>query len=299
MKRPILSSLHAAFSFGGFAGAGLGALAAALSVAPLPQFAVAARAVRDPGADRDRPDARARRGRRRARAGDALEALPSRLVAARDRVPVLPDGRGRLVGLEREARARRPRRFGGARRDRLRGVQHRDGHRPADDRSPVGPLGRGRPAAPLRRARRRRLRRRAGDRHGAGRDRGFAVLGLGLAGVVPTLFRAGADQPGVSTGPALAAVTSFGYLGFLGGPPLIGGVAQLTSLRLAAASSCSPACSCGPRRRGRVPGDSGRVIGDSPAVVGDAAGVVGDVGSRVTVSVNRGAPSSVGRSASS
>jgi hypothetical protein len=41
------------------------------------------------------------------------------------------------------------------------------------------------------------------------------------------------NQPGVSTGPALAAVTSLGYLGFLGGPPLIGGVAQLTSLRLA------------------------------------------------------------------
>jgi hypothetical protein len=63
---------------------------------------------------------------------------------------------------------------------------------------------------------------------------GFAALGFGLAGVVPTLFRAGADQPGVSTGPALSAVTSLGYLGFLGGPPLIGGVAQLTSLRLAA-----------------------------------------------------------------
>jgi hypothetical protein len=62
---------------------------------------------------------------------------------------------------------------------------------------------------------------------------GFAALGLGLAGVVPTLFRAGADQPGVSTGPALAVVSSLGYLGFLAGPPMIGGVAQLTSLRFA------------------------------------------------------------------
>jgi hypothetical protein len=62
---------------------------------------------------------------------------------------------------------------------------------------------------------------------------GFAALGLGLAGVVPTVFRAGADQPGVSTGPALAAVSSLGYLGFLAGPPIIGAVAQLTSLRLA------------------------------------------------------------------
>jgi MFS family permease len=62
---------------------------------------------------------------------------------------------------------------------------------------------------------------------------GFLALGLGLAGVIPTLFRAGADQPGVSTGPALAAVSSLGYLGFLAGPPIIGGLAQLTSLRLA------------------------------------------------------------------
>src|SRR5581483_8674077 len=62
---------------------------------------------------------------------------------------------------------------------------------------------------------------------------GFVALGLGLAGVVPTLFRAGADHPGVSTGPALAAVSSLGYLGFLAGPPIIGGIAQLTSLRLA------------------------------------------------------------------
>ncbi len=62
---------------------------------------------------------------------------------------------------------------------------------------------------------------------------GFAALGLGLAGVVPTLFRAAADEPGISTGPALAVVSSLGYLGFLAGPPLIGGVAQLTSLTLA------------------------------------------------------------------
>jgi hypothetical protein len=63
---------------------------------------------------------------------------------------------------------------------------------------------------------------------------GFAALGLGLSGVVPTLFRSAADEPGVATGPALAAVSSLGYLGFLAGPPIIGGVAQLTSLRLAA-----------------------------------------------------------------
>jgi MFS family permease len=62
---------------------------------------------------------------------------------------------------------------------------------------------------------------------------GFGAFGLGLAGVVPTLFRAGGSQPGVSTGPALAVVSSLGYFGLLVGPPIIGGLAQLTSLRLA------------------------------------------------------------------
>jgi MFS family permease len=62
---------------------------------------------------------------------------------------------------------------------------------------------------------------------------GFAALGLGLSGIVPTLFRSAAAQPGVATGPALAIVSTLGYTGFLAGPPLVGGLAQLTSLRLA------------------------------------------------------------------
>jgi MFS family permease len=62
---------------------------------------------------------------------------------------------------------------------------------------------------------------------------GFGAFGLGLAGIVPTLFRAGGSQPGVSTGPGLAVVSSLGYFGLLVGPPIIGGLAQVTSLRLA------------------------------------------------------------------
>jgi hypothetical protein len=62
---------------------------------------------------------------------------------------------------------------------------------------------------------------------------GFAILGLGLSAAVPTLFRSAAGQPGVATGPALATVSTVGYTGFLAGPPLVGGIAQLTSLRLA------------------------------------------------------------------
>ena len=63
---------------------------------------------------------------------------------------------------------------------------------------------------------------------------GFGALGLGLSGVAPTLFRSSADEPGVPTGPALAATSSLGYLGFLAGPAIIGGLAAATSLYTAA-----------------------------------------------------------------
>jgi hypothetical protein len=62
---------------------------------------------------------------------------------------------------------------------------------------------------------------------------GFACLGAGLSGVVPTIFRAAGTTPGIAPGVALAAVSTAGYTGFLAGPPLIGGLAQATSLPLA------------------------------------------------------------------
>lgn len=60
---------------------------------------------------------------------------------------------------------------------------------------------------------------------------GFAVLGLGLSFVVPLDFTAAAGLGTV--GPSVATVTSSGYLGFLVGPPVIGGLAQLLGLPLA------------------------------------------------------------------
>jgi hypothetical protein len=63
---------------------------------------------------------------------------------------------------------------------------------------------------------------------------GFACLGAGLSIVIPQVFRAAAGSTEVGgSGPALAAVTTIGYTGFLAGPPLIGAVAELTSLPLA------------------------------------------------------------------
>jgi MFS family permease len=59
---------------------------------------------------------------------------------------------------------------------------------------------------------------------------GFACLGAGMSGVVPIVFRASGHVPGMAAGVGLAAVSSTGYLGFLVGPPTIGGVAELTGL---------------------------------------------------------------------
>jgi len=62
---------------------------------------------------------------------------------------------------------------------------------------------------------------------------GFACLGAGMSGVVPIVFRASGHVPGMAAGVGLAAVSSTGYLGFLVGPPTIGGIAELLGLPLA------------------------------------------------------------------
>lgn len=233
MNQPILSSLHAAFSFGGFAGAGLGALAAALDVSPLAHFAFASALYgtlglvatwRLPVDDHD-TDAQAPRLRwtrlpaRLALLGVACFfsllaeggasdwsaklvrddlAGTAALGAIAYAVFSIGMGSGRLLADRLWARWGAP------------GLLRRSGALAA-----LGfAVGLGAGTVPFAIA-------------------GFAALGVGLAGVIPTLFRAGADYPGVSTGPALAAVSSLGYLGFLAGPPIIGAIAQLTSLRLA------------------------------------------------------------------
>jgi len=59
---------------------------------------------------------------------------------------------------------------------------------------------------------------------------GCALVGVGIANIIPILFSAAARVPGVRPGRALAAVASTGYLGFLAGPPLIGVVAEAVGL---------------------------------------------------------------------
>ncbi|MEL6527416.1 MAG: MFS transporter, partial [Chloroflexota bacterium] len=55
--------------------------------------------------------------------------------------------------------------------------------------------------------------------------------GLGLAVGIPLAFSASGKLPNISPGRAVAGVATIGYAGFLVGPPIIGFVAEATSLR--------------------------------------------------------------------
>jgi MFS family permease len=60
---------------------------------------------------------------------------------------------------------------------------------------------------------------------------GFALLGVGLAAIAPLAFTAASSHDPAATGTAVARVNVFNYVGFVVGAPLIGLVAEASSLR--------------------------------------------------------------------
>lgn len=62
---------------------------------------------------------------------------------------------------------------------------------------------------------------------------GFFLVGLGLSVIVPIAYSRAGHAPGYPPGAGIAMVTTIGYAGFLLGPPVIGFLADLHSLRLA------------------------------------------------------------------
>lgn len=62
---------------------------------------------------------------------------------------------------------------------------------------------------------------------------GLFVMGLGLATLVPIAFRAAGSLPDLTAGQGIAALTTVGYSAFVISPPLIGLLADATSLTAA------------------------------------------------------------------
>jgi MFS family permease len=62
---------------------------------------------------------------------------------------------------------------------------------------------------------------------------GFLLVGLALAAVAPIAFSVAGDLVPDRAGSAVSVVTTFGYGGFLLGPPLVGGLAEVVGLRAA------------------------------------------------------------------
>jgi hypothetical protein len=223
--RRMFNSLHAAFSFGALAGAGTAAAAASLGVDPLPHLAAAAlvgavaAALLAPGLLRDPGDPRAPRFARPTRRLAALGTIAFCALLAEGAVfdwsgvylagdagagaglaPVGLAAFALWMGFGRLAADWVAARVGSAGTARVGGLLAAAGLGLA--------LAVAEPAAAI---------------------PGFALMGLGLSAVFPLTLRAAAS------GPALAAISTVGYAGFLAGPPLIGLLADATSLRAALA----------------------------------------------------------------
>ncbi|WP_225551336.1 MFS transporter [Sphingobacterium bovistauri] len=59
----------------------------------------------------------------------------------------------------------------------------------------------------------------------------FMLVGIGVACNIPTVYSLAGQNKNIPSGVALAMVSSVSYLGFLLGPPLIGYIAEISSLR--------------------------------------------------------------------
>jgi MFS family permease len=60
---------------------------------------------------------------------------------------------------------------------------------------------------------------------------GFMLTGFGVSCVIPMVFSMAGRSAGMSSGSAIAAVSTVGYFGFLLVPPMVGSVAELAGLR--------------------------------------------------------------------
>jgi fucose permease len=224
--RPILSGLHAGFSFGGLAGAGAGALAAGLGVSARTQFAlaagvlavllaVAAPGLRLPSLTRVLEPPPLARPRRALLALGAIAfcCLLAEGAAADWSAVFLRETTGAgagiaAVGYFAFAGAMASGRLAG---DRL--IARFGSTALVRAGAALGAAGLG--AALL-------------TRTPVTGIAGWAILGCGLSTIVPVAFRAAGRASPASPAAGVAAVSSIGWLGFLTGPPVIGFVSSST-----------------------------------------------------------------------
>jgi MFS family permease len=229
LRRPILSSLHAFFSFGALAGAGLGGVIAGAGVGVVPHLACAAAVGVAVALAASRfllaraADA-APAGPRFARPDRALLVVGAFAFcvllsegAMNDWTAVyLDDELGSGEGLAAT---------GLAAFSLMMGVGRLAGDRLTERLGPVRLARAGAALATL------GMALALATVAPAGAIAGFAAVGLGLAALFPLALRAAAER-GESPGPAVAAVSALGYCGFLAGPPAVGGLAEATELRV-------------------------------------------------------------------
>jgi HAD superfamily hydrolase (TIGR01509 family) len=278
-ERSILSSFHAAFSFGGLAGAGLGAIAAAAGIDPVEHFGAIAAAIAlsalvaggrllPPEADDREPTPILARPQRSllVLGAAAFFTLMAEGAAADWSAVYLSDSLGAgaaaaALGYTAFSLAMAASRVFG---DRLN--------------TRLGPVALARGGALLA-ASALTLALVSGSTVVA--LAGFAAMGAGLGVVVPVLFRAAGSTPGVSAAAGVAAVSTIGWFGFLAGPPAIGVTADAIGLRsslaivvVATLALALLAGSANPRRRGRhfrgLLFEPGAVLSDMDGVLVDS-----------------------------
>jgi HAD superfamily hydrolase (TIGR01509 family) len=280
-RRPILSSFHAAFSTGGLAGAGLGALAAGAGVAPRAHFGALALAL----ATGALVAGRALLPPVTCRTPTPILARPPRgllLLGAAAFFTLLAEGAAvdwSAVYLSHSLEATAVAAALGYAAFSLAMA----GSRAVGDRlhARFGPVALVRGGGALA-ASGIALALMVGSIPTA--LAGFAAMGAGLGVVVPVLFRAAGSTPGVTAGAGIAAVSTIGWLGFLAGPPAIGLAADTVGLRTAlgivVASIAIVAVlgrSARPRRLERVRG----IMFEPRAVLSDLDGVLVDSGPQI------------------
>ena len=98
---------------------------------------------------------------------------------------------------------------------------------------------------------------------------GYAISGMGFSVIIPLVFGGGGRVKGINSGAGIATVTGIGYVGFIVGPPAIGFVSDLVTLRYAlgiVVGCCLVSAGLAGYMKALTTGGPEEVFSDNPAV---------------------------------